>query len=259
MCAYVPNSLHLLQILTTVLSAEQALELDSIFRRFCTDTTFDASGYSHAFLVGVSNHWVTVVVNKPAVSVARCNSLPEVLLLDSRNEAVLSASEDRMREIIVAYYDRLERQRETIDHREFRERMFLLSLKDTQFAVDLICQCVSGGQRFATFYVDLLTETLLDDFESNVLAAMQPPQTLTLELINQWLREIMPTSAVIGFVRKVCTIGLTMISQEKRQRLRRWNCEMLPLMTADSTVKDEDRLHLFGAAMESLNDAFNAM
>jgi hypothetical protein len=106
-------------------------EIEDIFDKFQS-----CDNYSHGFLVGTTNHWIAIVGNKFTRSDS--SSVIEMLYMDSRNVDILNATDEKLATIVKDYYDLKVKQGLVVDHRKFREDMYLLSLKDTLSAIDLL-------------------------------------------------------------------------------------------------------------------------
>ncbi len=94
--------------------------LDEVFTNFKKQKI-----YTHAFIIGVTNHWITLIGNKSEKGI-------ELVLLDSRNTDFINLSTEEMQKLITQHYD--ERERLTgkkIEHRPWREKTYMVSMQDT--------------------------------------------------------------------------------------------------------------------------------
>eukprot|EP01116_Phalansterium_solitarium_P016990 TRINITY_DN4075_c0_g2_i1.p2 TRINITY_DN4075_c0_g2~~TRINITY_DN4075_c0_g2_i1.p2 ORF type:complete len:136 (+),score=42.37 TRINITY_DN4075_c0_g2_i1:745-1152(+) len=99
-----------------VLEPRQVLQPDRTFSLFRS-----CERHHHVFIVGATNHWLAVCAVQQTSAGER-----EVLVLDSRNFSLLSATDEWILTHAKDYYDEREL-KYNLDNRPWRERMYVKS------------------------------------------------------------------------------------------------------------------------------------
>lgn len=84
-------------------------------------------------------------------------------------ESILNATEEELLKIVKDYYDGREKAKVVIDHRAWREKIYVQSMKDTQECLEIIYKCISGQLHFVQFYLKIAHESMLNDFQEAVI------------------------------------------------------------------------------------------
>lgn len=165
------SELNFSSLKNSMLDKANALKLQTIFDQFQ-----QLDNCSHAFLIGLSNHWATLFVNKVTFNVfnetigrfEKQTSI-EYFYLDSRNDPILTPTEEDFKRLIKAYYDMKERVAGwPVDYRPWREQTYLQSLKDSGWIIDMLYQGINGKINFLSYYLDLIVEGILEKFHTYV-------------------------------------------------------------------------------------------
>jgi len=203
----------------SILGAATVNRAQEIFDRFA-----QRESYSHGFLVGVINHWIAIVANKykvPATEDKPEHSEVELLYLDSRNNPILNLNEDELKAIVKDYYDRKDKMGLPVDHRPFREKMYYLSLQDSQFAIELIYECVNGMKNFTSLYVSLCIEGQLANFDNNVVKT--DDKDAFFASVLSWLSNVCPPKMVTEQVtHKIKEFGVKAVPDADKRKLLDW-------------------------------------
>lgn len=228
------------------MNVQQAKALQKCFEKFHVDSGHHS--FSHAFLVGVANHWVTIIVNKIGDKL-------EMFLLDSRNRPILNANQQQLKSIATNYYDSRERQGDVIDHRPWREQMLVMSMEDTQFAVDTIWRCCCGQTSFLAIYSNLIIQPVLEGYEDY----FKTTEKVTPSSINTWLSKQMPASSVLGLAERLRDFdGATVLNIDSREKMLTWVVSIQSVLKPcrNQALLCIHRMQLFCSAMEIFHDLF---
>lgn len=115
---------------------DQIFELQKIIDRFQ-----EREYYSHGFLIGTTNHWLSLLANKARdhlelfILDSRYVLSPPYVFKSFRNISILERSKEDLITVVKEHYDKKEKQGQVVDHRAWRESMYLQSL--------MVCSIIS--------------------------------------------------------------------------------------------------------------------
>jgi hypothetical protein len=183
--------------------------------------------YIHAFIIGQTNHWITVVVNK-------IGDKTETFLIDSRNRFALDFSKEEIFNFVETH----------LKHRPpYIRELVQLSMRDNQFSSDFLASC---GRGLTDIYGYLLNLTLshflygcyaalhelpreTDEFNLDVLKMEFDVKTAQKDLVtwhqrlSTWLSVYFPTPVietnVIGCIHNA---GLDNMSPYLHNKFKEW-------------------------------------
>ena len=138
----------------------------------------------HVFILGVTNHWVTLYTYHRTQSWCRGARLA-MLYWDSNNLAVLGASDNDIHQLV----DKKEKERMRVKgcgYTSWKKAVFTQALRDQRDLVTLLARCISGQQRFAQCVLCGHWNTVLSSFEEHMVRA-KLEEDLFLPLLLQWL------------------------------------------------------------------------
>lgn len=162
----------------SMLGKDQAWNLQQVFDRFR-----ERQVYSHAFLIGLSNHWAALLANKTTEVIdGKPKATIEMFYLDSRNDPVVTKDHEFFSNLVKAYYDKKEKNG-VVAHRKWREMIYIQSLKDSEWIIHMLHQGIHGKIHFLTFYVDLIVEGSIEKFDSFVTFPYQEDPTKDLFML----------------------------------------------------------------------------
>lgn len=142
------------------------------------------------FILGVTNHWVTVYAyhnkkhskNEPTLS---------LLYWDSNNISILHSSDADI-EIVVNEKEKEKVKRKGYGYKPWKRAVFRQSLSDQRDLVILLSECLSGEKAFKQCVLCGLWNSVLDSFEKNV---GEVEEDEFLSLLLQWLEnDYLPSS-----------------------------------------------------------------
>jgi hypothetical protein len=204
-----------------ILTTNQMQSIQKIFDRF-----LEAPAHSdlyHAFCLGSGNHWFSFVIHQHR---DESETTFEGLYLDSRNNALFGQSDEQLRQQVL---DRLETslKRDPTKYTDFYKEMYIYnyfeSLKDTQFSVELILECIKGKKNFMSVCVRLLLEDLLDRFYNEVTMKCTEENDSMLKLIHQWMLNFFPPSFIAnGIVTFIQDLGVHYVESDLKENTIQW-------------------------------------
>ena len=141
-------------------------------------------GY-HVFILGVTNHWVTLYAYHRAQPRPGGESL-SLLYFDSNNVAVLGATDSDICRVV----EEKERERVRVKgygYRSWKKTVITQALCDQRDVVTLLARCLSGQQNFSQSVASGQWKLVLDSFEQHITTAAKSEEELFLPLLLQWL------------------------------------------------------------------------
>jgi hypothetical protein len=141
-----------------------------------------------AFILGVTNHWVTMVVEK-----TRKSSL-HVFYLDSNNEPVLMATESQLQALVEAREQKYMK-RKGISYSDWKRNVLYQSFVDQRDIVELLVRCVSGESDLRGELTKQAWKKLVDSFYESV-TVRDGEDDLFLASLVQWIEQHYPTSVI---------------------------------------------------------------
>jgi len=179
-------------------------KLSSIFDNFK-----NLDSYAYEFLFGVTNHWITLVVNK-------VNGFIETIIIDSRNMYTLETSDEEM---IEKLHERIAKSGKVVQ--PYLLELYIQSIKDTKYLANLFHQC-------ATSQIDLLEElvelNITGFFESydNSIQPYTDPEEYKSKL-NMWFDNYFPPPVLQKQVGKILSdLGVHLLKETKQIRFKNW-------------------------------------
>ena len=138
----------------------------------------------HVFILGVTNHWVTLYAYHRPEPDLRGAGL-SLLYWDSNNLAVLGASDTDIHRVV----DQKEKERVRVKGKAYsswKKAVFTQALCDQRALVTLLARCLSGQQHFVQCVLCGHWNAVLDSFDQSLTAA-RDEEDLFLPLLLQWL------------------------------------------------------------------------
>jgi hypothetical protein len=136
------------------LSLNTTVYLDRVFEKF----TKSKSDYCHTFLVGQTNHWVTIIVNK-------VNGFVETLLCDSRNSFALGMNYEEIKDMILT---RGRKNGKVKDPEPWKLELWITSFIDIQFTTQLIHDCATGKTNAKDQLIHLYIEGFFENYHKSI-------------------------------------------------------------------------------------------
>lgn len=84
-------------------------------------------------------------------------------------QSIINATEEELYKIVKEYFDKRVKEGTVIEHRVWREKIFVQSMKDTQECLELIYKCITGQVHFIQYYLKIAHESMLNDFQESVV------------------------------------------------------------------------------------------
>eukprot|EP00026_Physarum_polycephalum_P007545 Phypoly_transcript_07608.p1 GENE.Phypoly_transcript_07608~~Phypoly_transcript_07608.p1 ORF type:complete len:489 (+),score=87.92 Phypoly_transcript_07608:79-1545(+) len=164
----------------------------------------DEKNKVHAFLVGQSCHWISLVCIKFKGNV-------EVLVFDSRNHNLLTATHEEFMRII-------DKAKEKIP--DWKKNIYLCSLTEPKMTADLFHDCIVGARDIITSLLEHNMEGFLQSFEENV--EKSELKDVWIVPFISWLEMYWPPPVVESNIVKVLqTLGVSKLSANTRSKFLR--------------------------------------
>ena len=172
-----------------------------------------------AFILGVTNHWVTVVVEK------RRESGLHVFYLDSNNEPVLMATESQLQTLVKAREQKYMK-RKGIPYSDWKRNVLYQSFVDQRDVVELLVRCVSGESDLRGELTKQAWKKLVDSFYESV-SVRGGDDDLFLASLVQWIEQHYPTSVVDKHHIDLLKHYHQLVDRATSLRLQQWirDCE----------------------------------
>ena len=143
-----------------------------------------ASRGHHLFILGVTNHWVTLYAYHSSERGLRGSGL-SLVYFDSNNVAVLGASDSDIQRVV------MEKERERVrvkgrGYSSWKRAVFTQALFDQRDLVDLLAKCLSGQQSLSQSVASGHWNSVLDSFEEHMSTALSE-EDLFLPLLLHWM------------------------------------------------------------------------
>jgi len=199
-------------------------KLDFIFSKF----NENSGDYVHAFVLGQTSHWLTIVVNK-------VNGRVETLLLDSKNSFVFGLQKEELLELLM---NRL-RRKQKLDYPQWKIDIAMASFFDTQFTVKILHESAIGNYQIKIKLFDVFVEGFFEIYETAMKEGAgefltnnsnhdnndSARDAFLVGFVN-WLENYCPPATIeanlIGFIRN---LGVKMTDQQLN-KFQAWEDEI---------------------------------
>ena len=139
----------------------------------------------HVFILGVTNHWVTLYAYHRTQPERGRHPLA-LIYWDSNNVTVIGASDNDILQVV----DKKEKERLRVKGRAYsswKKAVFTQALCDQRDVVTLLARCLSGQEEFAQRALCGHWNTVLTSFQEHVSREAKSEEDLFLPLLLQWL------------------------------------------------------------------------
>ena len=148
------------------------------------------SPHGHVFILGVTNHWLTLYAyhrNQSAEQhpVSKREGLA-LVYLDSNNVPVLGASDEEIDDIVVER-EKKRVQKKGQGYSSWKRDVIKQAFCDQRDLVTLLARCLSGQQSLLQHVLCRHWSVVLDSFEQHVAAGAVVGVDMFLPLLIQWL------------------------------------------------------------------------
>lgn len=170
------------------------------------------------FILGVTNHWVTLVVQKTQQNHV-C-----AFYLDSNNEPVLMATESELNDLVQVREDKhMKRKGQPYTH--WKRKTLYQSFVDQRDVVNLLTKCVSGEKDLRGELVTRCWTKLLDSYYQSLGDKTDDPD-LHLASLIQWLEQHYPTQIILSHHVEMLQRFHSLVDEATMLRLHIWlkNC-----------------------------------
>ena len=167
-----------------------------------------------AFILGVTNHWVTIVVEK------RVKSRLHVFYLDSNNEPVLMATETELQTLVKAREQKYMK-RKGIPYTDWKRNVLYQSFVDQRDIVELLVKCVSGEADLRGELTKQAWSKLIESFYESV-SVSDGDDDLFLASLVQWIEQHYPTSVINKHHLKLFERYHQLVDKATSLRLHKW-------------------------------------
>jgi len=133
--------------------AQKIEQLEAIFKKF----TESSEDYIHAFLMGQTSHWLTIIINK-------VNGFTETLLFDSRNAFILGLPLDELHK----HLNKKIRSsgKDENNYPAWKRDISIMSYLDTQHTITLFHNCAIGKYKIRDKLFDFFVQGFFELFET---------------------------------------------------------------------------------------------
>ena len=206
---------------------------------------------SQVFILGVTNHWVTLLAykisgdtcaktaieceaivaeknSKQVESMARLNGwkMPKekigMLYLDSNNVPVLTASDTEILQIMAKKEADLVRKKSR-GWSEWKRGVIFQAFVDQREVVRMLGRCLCGQSDLRTELLEASWAQVLDSYERHVSTGSRENPGLGPALLVQWLEvQYRPQSLYEHQLALLCYLGKDLLGTSSRQQLQRW-------------------------------------
>ena len=172
-----------------------------------------------AFILGVTNHWVTMVVEK------RRESSLHIFYLDSNNEPVLMATETELQTLVKAREQKYMK-RKGIPYSDWKRNVLYQSFVDQRDIVELLVKCVSGEADLRGELTKQAWSKLVDSFYESVIVS-DGEDDLFLASLVQWIEQHYPTSVIHDHHVELLKCYHQLVDKATSMTLQQWirDCE----------------------------------
>jgi hypothetical protein len=229
------------------LDVNNVIRLERVFRHFR-----DAKNYIHCFILGQTNHFVTLVAHKHP------NGL-EICFFDSMNRQTLEATDEDLRNIVEEIK---QRRRVHLPHlvRNARQENWyaeqdLNSLQSCRFIPRLIHDCIVDRTDIRTALLELNMRGFNETF-NKCMDTFPPAQAL--EGVLSWLNNYFPPAQVeANLLRVLKDVGIEYLSPAAREYLQDFLTKVVTA-TNNFTLRTTDhKLNRFYNSMRTLQSWLN--
>jgi len=186
------------------LSTQNLRNLDTIFKTF-----LKKDSYAHAFLFGVTNHWLTIIINK-------VNGVVETILFDSRNIYVVERNDE---EIVSKLDERIKKHGKVVP--PYMYELYVQSVKDTKFLTHLFHKCATGQVNIISEVIDLNMTGFFESYDG-IMIPFNSKEEFKLKL-NMWFDTYFPPPVLeSNVIRLISRFTTKILKPDKIKRFQNW-------------------------------------
>lgn len=168
------------------------------------------------FLLGVTNHWVTLFVHK-----SKENGI-SVFYLDSNNEPVLMASETNLRSLVQARENK-HIKRKGHSYSPWKKKVLYQSFVDQRDVVEILVKCVSGKVDLRGEMAIQTWNKLLDSYDCVVKNSNEDNnRDLLFARLIEWLQEHYPSKVIIDHHMEILRQFHQLMDKHVLLRIKEW-------------------------------------
>lgn len=213
----------LLSLKYNSLSLRQTRELETVFARFHVK-----QNYIHAFLMGQTNHWITVIVNKVEGKI-------ETVLADSRNQFSLEWGEEEIEADITSRLTGFQVE-------SYIRSFWTLSVRDIQFTVPLLHSWALGECGVLSRLLELNIGGFMERWREVMGEKKEEGDNSDdfLTKLMYWLEVYYPPAVIeCNVIRVLKEIGVEKIPDQVKKDLIEWT-----RVIAERAVFGEDGVYI---------------
>lgn len=167
------------------------------------------------FILGVTNHWVTLVVHK-----SKENGVT-VFYLDSNNTPVLLASETHLEGLVQAREVKYAK-RKGKPYSQWKRKVLYQSFEDQRDVVNLLVRCVSGEKDLRGELTTQSWSKLLDSYYQHV-GRRGDDADLHLASLIEWLEDHYPSKVIHSHHLNILSQFHPHMAKEVLVRIHQWS------------------------------------
>eukprot|EP01102_Stenamoeba_stenopodia_P006612 TRINITY_DN1826_c0_g1_i1.p1 TRINITY_DN1826_c0_g1~~TRINITY_DN1826_c0_g1_i1.p1 ORF type:complete len:455 (-),score=73.25 TRINITY_DN1826_c0_g1_i1:33-1397(-) len=200
------------------------------------------STFAHAFLLGVTNHWVSIVVIKTSKTTF------EIFFMDSRNNRLLEVSDDDIWKLVDALMAESARQKQIQPSSNYytwlnpeQKRLYVFeSMKACQMFANLLINALLGKKDIISALLELNLDGFFEIYEREVTPLSSfdslDKDTFFTKLLY-WLENYMPPAVFETNLLRVLKELSTHISAQSRAKLLLWVQQIKSSLATSSDLK----------------------
>ena len=201
-----------------------------------------------AFILGVTNHWVTLVVEK------RRKSSLHAFYLDSNNEPVLIATNSQLRTLVETREQKYIK-RKGLPYTTWKRNVLYQSFVDQRDIAELLVRCVSQETDIRGEMSKQMWNKLLDSFYEHV-NVRDGDHDLFVACLVEWIEQHYPTKAIHDEPIQLLTCYHQLLDKTTLRRLREWVivCELYSIHTSQVGI---DIIEVFYSIIDKIKVIIN--
>eukprot|EP01129_Flabellula_baltica_P003654 TRINITY_DN1340_c0_g1_i2.p1 TRINITY_DN1340_c0_g1~~TRINITY_DN1340_c0_g1_i2.p1 ORF type:complete len:427 (-),score=76.54 TRINITY_DN1340_c0_g1_i2:41-1321(-) len=180
--------------------------------------------YSHSFVMGLTNHWLVIYVQKIGDEV-------ETLILDSRNNFVLEKSKEELTDVIIQRILKAGTKIEEL--KEDKYQQWVQSLVETRFLTELIHDCAIQKKKIKPFLVNYNVEGFLESFREH--ANSENDDEFLMEFY-QWLSDYFPPAIIEQNIVTLLDKYHDLLTEQTKNDLGSWLSELTQRIDLDQEL-----------------------